>query len=230
MQLATRRHGTFYAWGPAIARAKGALTGPGDGASCRGIPYRHADVAAEHCDAFGGRVPAAPSYGCSGGALANRYGRVYYRRNVACQAGIGGRPIYEFSRAIYRELSRDVAANGNAAASRRALLASCETACVRLARDRRHFAKPALSLFRDVRVHFPLSRQARVYRVIERYIELAADYVDHELTQGRVPDGSLRQCPATTRGGTPCRREPVGASPYCPSHRHLDEGLALSAA
>ena len=39
--------------------------------------------------------------------------------------------------------------------------------------DRRYFARPAKTLFTEVREHFALAEQVHVYMVIERHIELA---------------------------------------------------------
>ena len=94
----------------------------------------------------------------------------------------------------------------------------------RLAQDRRYFARPARSLFSEVRSHFPISDQLYVYKVIERNINLAIDYVE------RMPgelglDGLPRHCRASTRKGTPCQREPLPSRDYCPSHKHLEEPL-----
>jgi hypothetical protein len=94
----------------------------------------------------------------------------------------------------------------------------------RLAVDRRYFARPARSLFNEVRTHFAISDQIYVYKVIEGNIKLAIEYLE------RMPgelglDGLPRQCRASTRKGTPCQREPLPARDYCPSHKHLEEPL-----
>ena len=71
--------------------------------------------------------------------------------------------MYQFSRSIYRELACDVIEDGrDAHANRLALLRSCEAAMERLASDRHYFAKPARTLFRDVRMYFPMSSQLPV--------------------------------------------------------------------
>ena len=85
--------------------------------------------------------------------------------------------MYQFSRSMYRELAAFVAPEncgvGNAKAR---LLTSCEAAVERLAADRHYFASPARSLFNDVRMLFPLSKQLVAFSVIERHMRLAADY------------------------------------------------------
>ena len=132
--------------------------------------------------------------------------------------------MYQFSRAIYRELVDEVGpgTNGRCIARQR-LLAECEAAMERLATDRHYFAKPVRTLFNDVRCLFPMGSQMHVYRVIEHQVTLAAEYVDSQAREGVTFDGSPLCCHATTRKGTSCQRVPLPASKYCPSHKHLDE-------
>jgi hypothetical protein len=135
--------------------------------------------------------------------------------------------MYQFSRAIYRELANEVAP-GTAMAvcqRRQQLLADCETAIERLATDRHYFARPVRTLFSDIRTLFPMSSQLRVYGVIESHMRLAAEYVDNQARDGVTFDGSPLCCHATTRKGTSCQRVPLPGSKYCPSHKHLDEAL-----
>ncbi len=131
--------------------------------------------------------------------------------------------MYQFSRAIYRELAPLVADDGHGSC-RQKLLESCEATMERLARDRRYFARPAKSLFGNVRSHFPLSDQQYVYRVIDRNLNLAISYLDSLPAGFDFGDGP-RECRASTRRGTPCRREPLPGRDYCPSHKHLEEPL-----
>lgn len=95
----------------------------------------------------------------------------------------------------------------------------------RIVVDGRYFAKPAKTLFNEVRTHFPIGEQANVYRVIEQNITLAMTCLE------RMPgefglDTMPRQCRASTRKGTPCQREPLPGRDYCPSHKHLEEPVA----
>jgi hypothetical protein len=135
--------------------------------------------------------------------------------------------MYRFSRSIYRELApRVIDSEQGTSASRQQLLRACEATVERLATDRRYFARPARSLFSEVRMHFAISDQFHVYKVIERNLALAVEYLE------RMPgelglDGLPRQCRASTRKGTPCQREPLPARDYCPSHKHLEEPLEL---
>jgi len=122
--------------------------------------------------------------------------------------------LFQFSRGIYREL----AAYAEPGACRDVLRA-CEASMERLATDRRYFARPARRLFADVRHCFPLCEHERVWRVVSSYVAAAERYLDTMPVTGE--DGGPPRCPATTRGGTPCRREPLPRNGYCPSHQHL---------
>ena len=50
------------------------------------------------------------------------------------------------------------------------VLRACEATIERLATDRHYFAHPARTLFKDIRVYFPMNAQLRVLHVIERYL------------------------------------------------------------
>ncbi|MBV9212607.1 MAG: hypothetical protein JOZ25_03065 [Actinobacteria bacterium] len=140
--------------------------------------------------------------------------------------------MYQFSRALYRELYplivRDLRETETEA--RRDVLDACERAFTRLAHDRHYFARPARSLFNDVRIHFPMTRQMRVYRVIDRFMSVASEYVEQREQEGVTIDGMPLCCHASTRKGTPCQRVPLPGSKYCPSHKHLDEDFVDGAA
>jgi hypothetical protein len=122
-------------------------------------------------------------------------------------------PVFQFSRGIYRELAPYAIP-----AARRDVLVACEASMQRLANDRLYFARPARRLFADVRHCFPLCEHERVWRVVSTYVAAAESYLD-SVPYGE--DGEPTRCPATTRGGTPCRREPLPRNGYCPSHQHL---------
>jgi hypothetical protein len=138
--------------------------------------------------------------------------------------------MYQFSRAIYRELAPRVLADGARAGCerRQRLLRDCESAMERLATDRHYFARPVRTLFNDVRSLFPISAQLEVYRVVEHQVSLATEYVDSQARDGVTFDGSPLCCHATTRKGTSCQRVPLPGSKYCPSHKHLDDDLELT--
>lgn len=139
--------------------------------------------------------------------------------------------MYQFSRSIYRELSNWVVGDPRAAIAenKQRLLASCEGAVERLANDRHYFARPARTLFNDVRTMFPLSKQMLVYSVIDRHMRLAGDYIDQFARGGQSLTGERLCCHATTRRGTACQREPLPGSRYCPSHKHLDNEFEIAA-
>lgn len=125
--------------------------------------------------------------------------------------------MYEFSRAIYRELAAEIIEdNGGAGrpSNHERVLRACETVVERLATDRHYFAHPARTLFRDIRAFFPMGSQLRVLAVVEHYMELADEFV-------RIQAAAPVQCRASTRRGTPCQRLPLPHNGYCPSHQHL---------
>ena len=107
-------------------------------------------------------------------------------------------------------------------ANKQKVLDSCEAAIRRLAYDRRYFARPARSLFNEVRVYFAIGDQLRVWTVIERNIALANNFLE-QMPEELGVDEHLRQCRAHTRKGTPCQRDPLPGRDYCPSHKHLEE-------
>ncbi len=86
----------------------------------------------------------------------------------------------------------------------------------------RYFARPARTLFNDVRAHFTMRDQLFVWTVIQRNIGLALEFLAR-LPEGVGLDGRPPQCNAHTRKGTPCQRRPLPGHDYCPSHRHLEE-------
>jgi hypothetical protein len=137
-------------------------------------------------------------------------------------------PMYQFSRAIYRELASDVLVerpSSQRETNHELMLRACEHAMERLFHDSRHFARPARSLFRDVRIYFSIASQLRVYMVIERNVNLALDFLSRLPEQELDANGLPRRCQAMTRKGRPCQRQPLSRSDYCPSHQHLTERL-----
>jgi hypothetical protein len=133
--------------------------------------------------------------------------------------------MYRFSRSIYRELAPRVVEDPHdptGCHNKQQVLDACETAIRRLTYDRRYFARPARSLFNEVRTHFAMGEQLRVWRVIEQNMTLALEYLER-LPEGLGLDGQPRECAAHTRRGTPCQRQPLPGRDYCPSHKHLEE-------
>ena len=140
--------------------------------------------------------------------------------------------MYQFSRSIFRELAPGVVPGRgeHVTETRMRFLRSCEASMERLAMDRHYFANPVRTLFKDVRHFFPIGDQLHVYRVCERHMQLATEFVDTQLRAGTTFDGSPVCCHASTRRGTACARVPLPGSKYCPSHKHLDEELEVAAA
>jgi hypothetical protein len=135
--------------------------------------------------------------------------------------------MYQFSRAIYRELAPYIAAPASGAPAARdhaAVLRACEAVVTRLATDRHYFARPARTLFWDIRGYFPMSAQSHVHRVVNRYVQAAELFVAAHPTEGYAAvSGAPPQCRATTRKGAACQRVPLAHNGYCPSHQHLAE-------
>jgi hypothetical protein len=126
--------------------------------------------------------------------------------------------MYHISRAIYRELAADICTGRE---GHEQVLHRCEAAVERLVTDRHYFARPARTLFHDIRIHFPMQAQARVWRVVRQYIGCAEEALARMPRNGYDATGKPLQCRATTRRGTPCQRMPLPHNGYCPSHQHL---------
>ena len=132
--------------------------------------------------------------------------------------------MYQFSRAIYREIAGDIETPGaGMVEAHQHVLAACERTIERLATDRHYFARPARTLFNDIRIYFPMRSQARVWCVVQRYLQAADAFVAAQPRCGRDANGEPLRCRATTRRGTPCQRDPLPHNGYCPSHQHLAE-------
>ncbi len=134
--------------------------------------------------------------------------------------------MYRFSRAIYRELAPEIIESGcpwQPTRNHEHVLRACEAAVERLANDRHYFARPARTLFNDIRGYFPVSVQRRVWAVVEQYMRCADEFLARAPRQGVDANGNPLQCRATTRKGTPCQRMPLPHNGYCPSHQHLAE-------
>ena len=89
------------------------------------------------------------------------------------------------------------------------MLEACERTVERIAEDPRYFARPARSLFEEIRFYFPITQQARVYFVIDRAISLSTSV---RAEQARRTE-ALNRCRAMTRKGAPCQRS------RCPAPR-----------
>jgi hypothetical protein len=133
--------------------------------------------------------------------------------------------MFQYSRGIYRELAPhvDPRAGVPGRSAHEHVLRACEQTMERLAGDRHYFARPARTLFNDIRFCFPMTAQARVWSVISVYVGAAETYLDSIPKQGYDVNGNPLQCRATTRKGTACQRVPLPHNGYCPSHQHLAE-------
>jgi hypothetical protein len=132
--------------------------------------------------------------------------------------------MYQFSRAIYRELTPHIDAPKpglGASANHEHVLRACEAAIERLATDRHYFAHPARTLFCDIRSYFPMSAQKRVYQVVSLYLGLAQRFMVENPLAYAALSGKPLECRATTRKGDACQRTPLPHNGYCPSHQHL---------
>jgi len=139
--------------------------------------------------------------------------------------------VYQLSRSIYRELAPEILADPIPPAqtsNHERVLRACEAAVYRLATDRHYFAKPSKSLFREIRIYFPICAQDHVYRVVDRYMTFARQWFEAQTTGGYDLAGNRLECRATTRKGTACQRTPLAHNGYCPSHQHLADGEILA--
>ena len=130
--------------------------------------------------------------------------------------------MYQFSRAIYRELSPRIDAS-QAREGQAAILHACESTIERLVCDRHYFARPARTLFNDIRLYFPIAEQQRVWQVVSVYVTAVQDWLAKQPQHGYDVNGNPLECRATTRRGTACQRMPLAHNGYCPSHQHLAE-------
>ena len=110
------------------------------------------------------------------------------------------------------------------------MLRACETAVERLVNDRHYFARPAQTLFAEVRWHFPLAAQRRVFAVIDRHLRETREYLETSNRATLELSGTSPTCRATTRRRGLCSHTPDPRTGYCRWHRHLveDERLALA--
>jgi hypothetical protein len=136
--------------------------------------------------------------------------------------------MYQFSRALYRDLCPYVLEERPSAqrdSNRTLVLHECESAIERLMTDRRYFARPARTLFNNLRPFFAIGDLPRVYMAVERHVNMAQRFLAMVPDYGFDSQGVPRRCQAMTRKGKPCQRQPLPASDYCPSHQHLTENF-----
>lgn len=144
--------------------------------------------------------------------------------------------MYQFSRAIYRELAPHIVSpppGVDQTSNHEHVLRACEAVVTRLATDRHSFARPARTLFYDIRNYFPMSAQEHVHQVVCRYLDYAERFLAAHPQEGYAAvSGAPPSCRATTRKGSACQRVPLPHNGYCPSHQHLadTENRGLAAA
>jgi len=130
--------------------------------------------------------------------------------------------VYQFSRALYRDLCH-LAQPDLSVDEARQILTACEETIERVATDRQYFARPARSLFLEVRRFVPMRAQTEAYRHIASWLDRAEVWINEQPILGLDHHGQPLQCRATTRRGTACQRTPSPRNGYCPSHQHLAE-------
>ena len=99
--------------------------------------------------------------------------------------------MYQFSRAIYRELAPQILpppAGAPPASNHADVLHACEEVVKRLATDRHSFARPARALFLDIRNYFPMSSQAHVHRVVDLYMGYALQFLAEHPHEAQSPE------------------------------------------
>src|SRR4051812_23228637 len=117
--------------------------------------------------------------------------------------------MYRFSRALFLELKDLVDPHPDTISvedARRKVLEACEDTVERLAREPRYFARPARSLFEEIRHLFPITQQAHVFYACDQMVVLARGFIQRELERH---SDVLSRCRATTRKGKPCQRTPL---------------------
>jgi hypothetical protein len=130
--------------------------------------------------------------------------------------------MYEFSRALYRDLGPWTEAGCPDPPS---ILTAIEAAVDRVQENPESIGCATRWLFREIRHQFPLARQADVRRAVDATCLAAANEARRRSDARLDHLGRPRRCPVFTRNGTPCRREPLGNG-HCPSHQHLLVGSA----
>ena len=132
--------------------------------------------------------------------------------------------LYEVSRSIYRSIAAEILPDRYGdldGTNHLRVLKACEENLERMMHDREYFAKPAKTLFCEIRSFFPLGSQRRVWESVDSHMTVAAAYISRLPKTGYDLQGNPIQCRATTRRGTACQRVPLAHNGYCPSHQHL---------
>ena len=130
--------------------------------------------------------------------------------------------MYQVSRAIYRELvgghRRRYGTRTSRCFAHARRRSSAWSAIATTSRARR------ATLFSDIRPHFPMHAQPRVWRVVQGYVDVRARRPGaHAAERVRRPTAS--RCSAAPRRAAARRASamPLHHNGYCPSHQHLAE-------
>src|ERR1019366_4855453 len=111
--------------------------------------------------------------------------------------------MYQFSRAIYRELAPEILEpprGAPATSNQTAVLRACEDVITRLATDRSYF---------------PMWAQGHVHNVVTTYVTYAQQFLIANPHEGYTSmSGAPPQCRATTRKGSACQRTPLPHNGY----------------
>src|SRR3954452_23438744 len=114
--------------------------------------------------------------------------------------------MYQVSRAIYREVSRDIVGGRE---EHEAVLHACEATIERLVCDQHYFARPARALFRDLRPHFDIGAWPRVWHIVHGYVSATQEVRGPRPRPALDATATPLGCRATPRRGTPCQRVPL---------------------
>lgn len=125
--------------------------------------------------------------------------------------------MHMLTRSLYRKLAPELAEP----ADRRAhefLLDACDAATTRLfLGENLPGARPARSLFRDIRHLFSVTDQKAVLAAVRAHVQTTL------LLAARLEGERRKDCQAFSRKGAPCQREAQPGLYFCPSHKHLEE-------
>ena len=190
---------------------------------CSGAkPKKLADLSL--CRTFLRRAVFGSDGGCDRGGSRENGGCAPQTRDPT-EESLRKRAMYQFSRAIYRELAPQIQPpppGFPATSNHAAVLRACEAVITRLATDRHYFAQ--------ARAGRCSATSAATSRCPPRATCTASSPATSASPSSSWPktrrglhgvSGAPPQCRATTRKGSACQRTPLPHNGYCPSHQHL---------
>jgi hypothetical protein len=131
---------------------------------------------------------------------------------------------YGLSRLLYRTLAAQATRSPLSDLDRQRLVEACEYVVHRLAdepsKNPRSGRLAARWLYREVEDVFALADRPTLFTSIRGTIAFAVELIE---TTRR---DHVQRCLAQNRFGAPCQREARPGSEFCPSHRHLELGIA----